>query len=83
MQNGQMRAKVAPTMSRDISCLLVSTVGIRNFLWQLLQVTIFCCVISKRLHNISEYSFDPEGIIKGTSASEYQLWVNPEKSLFL
>jgi hypothetical protein len=41
MQNGQMRAKVAPAMSPDISCLLVSTAGIRNFLWQLLQVTIF------------------------------------------
>jgi hypothetical protein len=41
MQNGQVRAKVAPTISRDISCLLVSTEGIRNFLWQLLQVTIF------------------------------------------
>jgi hypothetical protein len=48
MQNGQMRAKVAPAMSPDISCLLVSTAGIRNFLWQLLQVTIFCCVISKK-----------------------------------
>jgi hypothetical protein len=47
MQNGQMRAKVAPTMSCDISCLLVSIVGTKNFLKQFLHVTIFCCTMSK------------------------------------
>ena len=45
MQKGQMRAKVAPIMSCDISCLLVSIAGIRNFLEQLLHVTIFCCTM--------------------------------------
>jgi hypothetical protein len=47
MQNGQMREKVAPIMSCDISCLLVSIVGTRNFPEQLLHVTIFCCTMSK------------------------------------
>jgi len=50
IQNGQMRAKVAPTMSPDISCLLVSIAGIRNFPWQFLQVTILLCHIKERHH---------------------------------
>ena len=58
MQNGQMRAKVAPTMSCDISCLLVSIVGIRNFLEQFLHVTILCCTVSEC--NTLKYGRDTE-----------------------
>jgi hypothetical protein len=43
MQKGQMSANLASSlmMSADISCLLVSTTGTRNFLPQLLQATDF------------------------------------------
>ena len=65
MQNGQMRAKVLPIMSYDISCLLVSIAGITNFLRQLLQVTILCWVMSKKCKHLELYTLNLEGVIKG------------------
>lgn len=60
-----MSAKELPTISYDISCLLVSIAGITNFLWQLLQVTILCWVMSEKCEHLQIYTPNLEGVIKG------------------